>query len=536
MKNKNIIQRLCLFIFALVLTMSAGAQGGLGNGNEPFTIASKDDWEGFCNRVNNGETSLNAKMTADVDLGEKIAIVGYGSHYSGTFDGQGHTLSINWEGGQFFLSPFVFVGNATIKNLHVKGKITSGQALLSGLIGAMSGTNTISGCSTDVAITNDSNTQPCGSAGMVILIDSEANVTITDCLVKGSINGMTDTSKKEMAGFVGSQEGICTLNNCLYSGENNAEGGGYTFAKGADLKNCYYLSPCGESQGEPVTEEQLASGYVAKKLQGNRTDACYWAQQLGDMLDLYNVADKSKTNYVYYDASNKRWACDDFRLADDKPLPIGIDFTATKTTYERIFTAGKGTFCLPYNLPVHGFSAYRLSDTQGNVGAVSFEKVSDKLEAYKPYLIAYNGTLKFVGQNIQVKAFNADALTIPADKYSLVGTVTGMDNAAAAATNAYILQDDGKFHKVTTANTAATIPAYHAYIVRGDGSGAKQLSVILDGETTGIDDLTNDATGIKHGAVYDLQGRRVADRLDDNARSQLPAGVYIVGGKKIVVK
>ena len=254
------------------------------------------------------------------------------------------------------------------------------------------------------------------------------------------------------------------------------------------------------------------------------------------MLDLYNVADKSKTNYVYYDASNKRWACDDFRIADDKPLPIGIDFTATNTTYERIFTAGKGTFCLPYNLPAHGFSAYRLSDTQGNVGAVSFEKVSDKLEAYKPYLIAYNGTLKFVGHNIQVKAFNADALTTPADKYSLVGTVTGIDNAAAAAANAYILQDDGKFHKVTTTNTAATIPAYHAYIVRGDGSGAKQLSVILDGETTGIDDVTNDATGIKHGAVYDLQGRRVADRLDDNARSQLPAGVYIVGGKKVIVK
>ena len=134
-----------------------------------------------------------------------------------------------------------------------------------------------------------------------------------------------------------------------------------------------------------------------------------------------------------------------------------------------------------------------------------------------------------------MKAFNAATLTTPADKYSLVGTVTGIDNAAAAATNAYILQDDGKFHKVTTTNTAATIPAYHAYIVHGDGSGAKQLSVILDGETTGIDDITDDAMG-ENGPVYDLQGRRVADRLDDNARSQLPAGVYIVGGKKVIVK
>lgn len=68
MKNKNIIQRFCLFIFALVLTMPAGAQGGSGNGNEPFTIASKDDWERFCNRVKGGEAELNAKMTQDTTL------------------------------------------------------------------------------------------------------------------------------------------------------------------------------------------------------------------------------------------------------------------------------------------------------------------------------------------------------------------------------------------------------------------------------------------------------------------------------------
>ena len=47
--------------------------------------------------------------------------------------------------------------------------------------------------------------------------------------------------------------------------------------------------------------------------------------------------------------------------------------------------------------------------------------------------------------------------------------------------------------------------------------------------------MTNEATDGKNGPVYDLQGRRVADRLDD-ARHQLPAGVYIVGGRKVVVK
>ena len=41
---------------------------------------------------------------------------------------------------------------------------------------------------------------------------------------------------------------------------------------------------------------------------------------------------------------------------------------------------------------------------------------------------------------------------------------------------------------------------------------------------------------VTDGAVYDLQGRRVADCLDDAARRWLPTGVYIVGGRKIILK
>ena len=111
----------------------------------------------------------------------------------------------------------------------------------------------------------------------------------------------------------------------------------------------------------------------------------------------------------------------------------------------------------------------------------------------------------------------------------------GVDNATAAATNAYILQDDGLFHKVTTEYPEAVVPIYRAYITCPKASGAKEISVVLDGETTGIDGVTDGTTGAD-GPVYDLQGRRVADRLDDDARHRLPAGVYIVGGRKVVVK
>ena len=511
-------------------------------GAKTMLIKDLNEWKLFCKLVNDeGMTGLNARLEADVDLGGDIAMVGTTSHpYAGTFDGQNHTLKFNWNGGSDSdIAPFKKVGNATIKNLRTEGTIKSSSYYLSGLVGdAYYGTVNISNCASNVNITSSHTGGICDAAGMISYIDSRANVAITDCLVEGNITAMTDEGKKRMGGFVFYQYGSCTLTNCLYIGENNADntnGDSNTFANNATVTNCYYLNACNKVQGTQITKEQLKSGEVTKKLQNNRTDKCYWAQQLGEMPDFYNTADKSKANYVYYDAAKKGWTCDDFRLTDGTAMPIGLDFTAATVTYERNFNgAQKATLCLPYDLSAQGFKAYTLSG--GNKNEVHFKEVDDKLTAYTPYYITANGMPQLGGRNIEVKAYKADKMTTLAAGYKFTGTVAGVSNATAAADNAYILQDDGKFHKVTTTNSAATIPAYRAYIIcPPQASGAKQLSVVLDGETTGIGDVTNEATDGKNGPVYDLQGRRVADRLDD-ARHRLPAGVYIVGGRKVVVK
>ena len=499
--------------------------------NNNFDIATKDDWKEFSELVSDGHSNLDAKMTADVDLDRNIVLVGTDiKKYSGTFDGQGHTLTVNWNRTSYSIAPFGGVNGATIKNLHVKGQITASGGNLSGLIlFADGGKTSVSGCVIDMDLKGSSDV-----SGMIYKVYGGAQVTITDCVVKGALNS---TSTGQIAGFVNYQDynSSCTLNNCLYAGTNNATTGSNTFANRANLTNCYYLNACGEAQGTKVTEEQLKNGHVAKLLQGDRTDQCYWAQPLGETPSLYREADKAGANYVYYNKVNNSWACDDFRLTDGQPLPIGLDFIATKASYERdLSTAAKATICLPYELSVQGFKAYTLSG--GNNSAVYFAEAKDKLEAYKPYLITADGTLQLGGTNIQVKAYKADALTTPAGKYSFTGTVVGVSNATAAAANAYILQDDGLFHKVTTEHPGATVPAYRAYVTCPKGSGAKQLSIVIDGETTGIGGATNDARGRADGPVYDLQGRRVADRLDDDARHRLPAGVYIVGGRKVVVK
>ena len=506
------------------------------NKKDYYEIASKENWKEFCDIVKSGQNAVDAKLTRNIDLGSEINMVAYDTKYSGTFDGQNHTLKLDWNNTNGTLAPFFKVENAIIRNLRTEGNIKSSYSNLSGLILTVSGKTTVKGCVSNVNITYTGNRE-CYSAGMTLSITYGAVVTFTDCIVKGKYNTTLEEGAFHISGFVLNQNGTCTFNNCLYLGDN-VPGGDFTFTfyDRVTLNNCYYLNACGIAQGTKITAEQLKNGEVTKKLQNNRTDKCYWAQQLGEMPDFYNAADKSKANYVYYDAAKKGWTCDDFRLTDGQPLPIGLDFTAANVTYERKFNGTqKATLCLPCDLYAQGFKAYTLSG--GNKNEVHFKEVDDKLTAYTPYYITANGMPQLGGRNIEVKAYKADKMTTPAAGYKFTGTVAGVSNATAAAANAYILQDDGKFHKVTTTNSAATIPAYRAYIIcPPQASGAKQLSVVLDGETTGIGDVTNEATDGKNGPVYDLQGRRVADRLDADARHRLPAGVYIVGGRKVVVK
>lgn len=504
-----------------------------------ISIATKEDWKKFGELIRSGEGNLNAKLTRDIDLGGDFLKIGSESTgYSGTFDGQGHTITIDWNGnGGGYIALFPFVTNATIKNLRVTGQMTSDSEPLGVFAFEASGTTTFSGCVSDVKITNGDKNDTYCAAGMVRAAYSKGKITFKDCIVAGDLNGTTDNSKQNMGGFVCGQadDATCTFDNCLYTGTNNSKGG-YTFAPNPTLNNCYYLNPFANTQGERIVEKQLKSGEVAYKLQGDRTDSCHWAQVLGEWPGLYREADKAKPNYVYYNKENNGWMCDDFRLTDGQSLPIGLDFTATKATYDRTLAAGKATLCLPYELPVQGFRAYTLADRQESRTAVHFKEVNGTLGAYRPYLLVADAPARLDGENLQVKA-DLSSIVLSAGNYYFKGAVHDVVNWWLTSDHAYILQADGQFHKVASNNPSVTVPAYRAYISYNSHEGAKPLSIVFDGETTGIYGTTDGATdGAADGAVYNLQGQRVADRLDDSVRRQIPTGVYIVNGRKVIVK
>ncbi|MFC2372648.1 MAG: hypothetical protein ACFNNK_11675, partial [Segatella oris] len=66
--------------------------------------------------------------------------------------------------------------------------------------------------------------------------------------------------------------------------------------------------------------------------------------------------------------------------------------------------------------------------------------------------------------------------------------------------------------------------------INGDITVSVTVNVV-----TGINGVTNDDSTVR-GAVYNLQGVRVAESSDAETLRRLPAGVYIVKGKKFVVR
>lgn len=73
------------------------------------------------------------------------------------------------------------------------------------------------------------------------------------------------------------------------------------------------------------------------------------------------------------------------------------------------------------------------------------------------------------------------------------------------------------------------VPPFRGFIMRIPGTtGAKQFTVLSEGEATGINDVTNDADA-QQGAqrIYTMDGRYVGTDFDS-----LPSGMYIMKGKK----
>ena len=132
-----------------------------------------------------------------------------------------------------------------------------------------------------------------------------------------------------------------------------------------------------------------------------------------------------------------------------------------------------------------------------------------------------------IQQVIPASGANTYGQQIDAPGYSLRGTFEAISNKDAADLGAYILQSDGDWHPVRTANTQAQILPFRAYLLPSARNAGSRISMMLEDHVTGIDSIeTIDKDGTHR--YYDLNGRELPGKPDK--------GIYIYNGKKYVSK
>lgn len=205
--------------------------------------------------------------------------------------------------------------------------------------------------------------------------------------------------------------------------------------------------------------------------------------------------------------------------------------TTTALTYTRELTGASSgemyTVCLPYTPPTdENLKYYTLSTVSGTT--LTFDEVTTP-EAYKPYLVVASATSSVgttVAQSVDLST-GITGTTETGGEYELCGTLYGMTNAeAAAGGNIYILQDAGKWGKVTTANTAADIPPFRAYIVKKSVGGSARLHSVI-GNATGIKPISVSSEGESKGVWYTLGGLELTGEPTQK-------GAYVKDGRVII--
>ena len=261
---------------------------GSGTESDPYQISTAAQLKRFRDIVNgpNGQTknlAACAVLTADIDLNnEPWTPIGpdRDSAYTGTFDGQGHTVknlgvTANAQPGRAGLLGCEKDG--TIRKLTVAGSVscTANQGWCGGIAGyAMD--ETIENCASLCTVSCTGIDARVG--GIVGLVDyNSRTLIIRDCYNIGKITGRSDNGSGDAGGICGFYMNG-KISNCYNVGEITGSGYVSKIAVSAynDSRptNCYYLSDTDtDLNGTAKTAAEFANGDVLDELKAGRNDS-----------------------------------------------------------------------------------------------------------------------------------------------------------------------------------------------------------------------------------------------------------------------
>ena len=305
-------------------TLAEYIQASLGAGNDgsaskPYTISNAYGWNAFCLALQDNDT-WNRFTDKTVVLGADITVTrmagSSGHEFCGTFDGDHHTLTVQYGTAdapieqQQFVAPFVETArnsspvfrNLTIDgNIYVKYADSVVEPGVGGLIGHLFGDVTVEHCTSKVVI-NSNKDRVGGFVGLceyaVTFTDCKSSADITCTGSGGGFVGWSRASAYTIAfegclfdgkllkkdgvgegngGFVGWKGNTKTvnINNCLVALDDVKAMATYhssTFARNnnypPNITNSYYTTAFGTSQGTQVHSITAGKG-VSVAMAGN---------------------------------------------------------------------------------------------------------------------------------------------------------------------------------------------------------------------------------------------------------------------------
>ena len=173
------------------------------------------------------------------------------------------------------------------------------------------------------------------------------------------------------------------------------------------------------------------------------------------------------------------------------------------------------------------------------------------IKANTPYIISMpnntdykaefriSGNITFSSENVTVK--KSDNLqTGSYNGNTFIPNYVNVENSSYLALNVnndYVSYTGGQAEGSTFVANLRSVHPFEAYMTTA--SQARRSISIDDGMTTGIEEMSvlmDEAKGLK---IYNLKGQLIKiehDKSIEDVRRSLPAGVYIINGKKLIIK
>lgn len=203
------------------------------------------------------------------------------------------------------------------------------------------------------------------------------------------------------------------------------------------------------------------------------------------------------------------------------------DITDAAVHLKRTFSADHwDTFAVPFDIEAKDLASAKIATFTKQVedNTMIFDDKQNQIEAGKPYLIKWNiENPTFEG--ITLKARTPETVTSNDGQYSFVA-VYSPKNLAVDKTERYLSTDENLNYPVSADNKANLLKGFHAYYRVPATATVKISFSSTPNAITRPYMLTNKAM-----KVYNLNGQYVGSTL-----SNLPKGVYIMNGHKLIIK